>query len=171
MQIERNFPAVPAAPTAESLRIDRDLNVIDIIANGRLDDLDVLCSNDDFKVNDLLFDNSSPLIHACQHAQYNAVDILLAAGATPNLFCNGTVPLIEACARAEDPEITQSIVSLLLHKDASVNVSNRFGRTPLMFACMTGNMPVVTQLLPFANLLACDNDGNSVSIHFQVLAD
>lgn len=127
-----------------------------------------MCSDPDFDVNKPLLDKWSPLIHACQHAQYNAVDMLLAAKADPNKFCMNTVPLIEACATPTEPDIIHDIVTLLLHKDAIPNVSNQFGRTPMMYACKTGNMPVVTQLLKFVHLGACDNDGNSVCIHFQL---
>lgn len=127
----------------------------------------MLCSGD-FNVNAPLLNHLTPLIHACQNAQYNVVDILLAAGAEPNKFCHGTAPLLEACAQPTNPEIIKDIVALLLHKGAAVNVSNQFGRTPLMLACMTGNMLVVTQLLQLSNLAACDNDGNMVSVHFHV---
>lgn len=64
---------------------------------------------------------------------------------------------------AENPDDRIKIVDFLLETGAVVNVCDKVGQTPLMFAAKNGLLDIVKLLLKTASLEACDNEGNTVS--------
>lgn len=142
-------------------RMQKDGKIIQMIENGRLDELDALFGNEAaFDVNAPLNNYWTALLHACDSDQYDVVDMLLANKADINQHVNGITALMLACSSRSDPFKT---VQLLLHKNALVNVSDSIGKTPLMFACDRGHLDVVNVLLPLASVDAVDNEGSTVS--------
>lgn len=56
-----------------------------------------------------------------------------------------------------------NLTKLLLNYGATVNVRDKTGYTPLMFACMTGNREIVDLLLNLSPIDAVDNYKKTVT--------
>ncbi|VZH95650.1 unnamed protein product [Fusarium fujikuroi] len=85
----------------------------------------------------------TPLQYAVIMKQYNAVEMLLEAGADPNIaYKENQAPL---CSALEQPKITR----LLLEKDANPNVGFSRGFTPLTYAACFGHQDAVEVLLEY----------------------
>ena len=96
----------------------------------------------------------TPLHLACIYGLHKIVGILLENGASVNVIegGHGRTPLLEACWKDHFDvwnDTNSSIVKMLLENGASVDTKDRYGETPLHFACNTGNLEFVQMLLDF----------------------
>lgn len=81
---------------------------------------------------------------ALEHAAFSSplVEVLLRAGADPNISGGVTTPLVEAAARGDS-----ATVVLLLASGADPNLSDAGDSTPLMAASKRGELTIVSALL------------------------
>jgi ankyrin repeat protein len=89
-------------------------------------------------------DGNTPLFWACYYNQHEAVDALLAAGASVNFNkrSNNETPIFYV-ANYGNLELFNS----LKKAGADLHHLNKNGRTPLFLACISGNLEVVEALL------------------------
>ncbi|MBR4748287.1 MAG: ankyrin repeat domain-containing protein [Abditibacteriota bacterium] len=110
----------------------------------------------------------TPLFHALDANQPGVVSWLLEHGADPrHKTMNGDTALHYA-ALADNEALFKQIIPLTA---GYANLQDKDGVTPLMYAAMTGNMPVVRALLALgAKPDARDAEGNTL-LHFAVLSN
>ena len=103
--------------------------------------------------------NETPLMAAFWKANEDAVNVLLNAGADPNIADDyGETCLHDAVRGGYSKKILQAIINY----GADVNATNKNNRTALMIACKMGNIDVICVLLNAgANPHIADNDGNT----------
>ena len=83
------------------------------------------------------------LTKAANDGQYAIIQVLLEAGADPNMTdSNGECPLLVAVLTGRN-----DIVLLLLQQGANPNMGNKFGSTPLHWAATRGYKNVIKQLI------------------------
>lgn len=89
----------------------------------------------------------TPLLWAVMAKQPRCLELLLAAGANPGLFCptTGETPLHLACL--ESREDGMDPCDLLIAAKAPVNAKNKEGMTPLLCASSAGNLARAVALL------------------------
>lgn len=104
---------------------------------------------------------------------------LLSAGADIHRHVNGTTALHAACIPSstlqQDGGASDGgegverrmfdTINLLLNNGAVLNVGDRHGRTPLMWAVRSGNALAVERMLVEASLEAVDNEGQTALFH------
>lgn len=107
------------------------------------------------------------LMLACREGHYKIVEWLLErAGANVNRQLDSLMPLMMACNTThKDPCLAERIVGLLLRHGAVINVSEKYGMTPFMFACQNGFAGVVRLLIKDASFDAVDNQGCTAIFH------
>lgn len=79
---------------------------------------------------------------AARHGRLPVLQLLLQRGADPDLLCDGNPPLMAAISWGQDAEALA-----LLAGGADPNVYHKSGKSPLILAAETGNVPVVRALL------------------------
>ena len=89
----------------------------------------------------------SPLAIACEKGNIQIVELLLEAGANPNLYQErkleqGSTPLYLACQSGN-----LEIVKLLLKYEADIDIGDLFGRPPLYMAVIKGKEEIVKYLI------------------------
>lgn len=87
-----------------------------------------------------------PLVDATQNRRIRAVNILLEAGADPNLKTDSDFTALHAACYWHVPEIVE-IVRLLVHYGADVNAVSSLGWTPLGCAAMMGSFVEIIEIL------------------------
>ncbi|KAH8418291.1 hypothetical protein KR222_002985 [Zaprionus bogoriensis] len=108
------------------------------------------------------------LMHACRDGNYALAELLVDKyGANVNRQVDSTVALMCACdCLAKDAaHVAEQLVRLLLRHGAVVNVSDKFGMTPFMFACRKGFTDVVRLLIGDVSFDAVDNQGCTPIFH------
>lgn len=72
--------------------------------------------------------------------------------------------MIVALRNKTGQSAVSNIVNLLLEHGAVINIADRVGMTPLMYAITNDHIEVAKKIIPFAALEACDNEQNTVRI-------
>ena len=108
----------------------------------------------------------TPLHDAAQHKHEHLAKILLEHKALPQAKTNdGNTTLHFLCKLPEIP-LTESLIDLFLQDRPPLDVSNKIGTTPLMFAAKYGEEQLAMKLiLHGANIRAVDSDELSV-LHY-----
>lgn len=143
--------------------------LIDLVSYGSADELkDYYRKNCDIlELNKPLLNHGwTPLMLACQKERAEIVECLICDfNVNVNKAVDLWTPLLLACAIKNEKsdstcdENVFKIVKLLIDRKAIVNVRNRMGETPLIFAAMNGHKSVVDLLLSKnAFIECCDND-------------
>lgn len=108
------------------------------------------------------------LFHACKYGTLDIVKFLLKRGDNVNKQIDSTTPLMLACQNKTEDVI--EIIKHLLINGAVLNISDNYGKTPLMFAIGNGLTEAVQIFIKNASLESTDNDGWTVSVPFQLQA-
>ncbi|XP_055701891.1 ankyrin repeat domain-containing protein 27 [Phlebotomus papatasi] len=111
--------------------------------------------------------NWTPLFWACHVGSLPCVQFLVETlGADVHLMGESMRPLLMACnSENRDQEAVLKIVELLMEKGASAAVSDRYGFTPLMYACQRGHLSVVLKLLQITDPEIIDSSGRTALFH------
>lgn len=126
-----------------------------------------------FNVNDPIKGGLTLLHYACRQGYINIVRYLLnEKNANVNRQVDSITPLMEACCydkkNNEEHQDTVDIVKLLIQKKCVINISDKYGMTPLMYACKYGLHNVIEILLKnFVSLEAKDNYSYT-ALHYAV---
>ncbi|XP_033252432.1 ankyrin repeat, SAM and basic leucine zipper domain-containing protein 1-like isoform X2 [Drosophila miranda] len=120
-----------------------------------------------FNENDPIRWGRTMLMYACREGHYDLAAYLLEKrSASANKQVETQTPLMEACdCEKNDPYLVEKLVRLLLRHGAAINVSNKCGMTPLMFACRNGYTSVVRLIVKDASLNAVDHVGCTALFH------
>ncbi|KAH8402107.1 hypothetical protein KR009_009832, partial [Drosophila setifemur] len=110
---------------------------------------------------------STMLILACHEGHYEFAEYLVEKlSANVNQQVDSVMPLMMACdCQKKDPYVVEKLVRLLLRHGAVVNISDKFGMTPFMFACQNGFTSVVRMLIKDVSFEAMDNNGCTPIFH------
>lgn len=120
-----------------------------------------------FPVDGILTGGLTMLINACREGHYEVAAYLVnELGANVNKQVDSMFPLMFACdCHADDAHVAERLVRLLLSKGAVINVSDKYGMTPFMFACRRGYTNVVRLLIGEVSFDAIDNQGCTPIFH------
>lgn len=156
---------------AARLRVEREENTIAIIMEGSLYELEEIHGDPiGIDLSALLLNEWPPLFHAAFGWRLDKLNWLLAHGSDVNQCVGGTTALIAACMSDDsahddhdDELLLCGTLRTLLSHGAVLNIGDRLGRTPLMYAARLGYLLVV-ELMMQENvaLEACDNEGDTV---------
>lgn len=92
----------------------------------------------------------TPLLHALNHEVWDCVEVLLKAGANPNLArpVDGATPLLCASQHGKNNALEAlGAVKLLLNYGADVNLATKNGETPLISFCRFASCAPIVELL------------------------
>jgi ankyrin repeat protein len=136
---------------------------INAVQNGDAEELERVLRRGEAEVN-LVENEMTALLWACQLGRADLAALLLGAGANPNLAAaEGETPLHIAAFEGSEP-----CVRLLLQNGADVNARTELGKTPLMNAAQAGSLSVLRTLLDAgADITALDKAGRGV-LHWAV---
>ncbi|XP_034476916.1 probable serine/threonine-protein kinase DDB_G0278535 [Drosophila innubila] len=143
------------------LHVPRDQKLYDALLNG---DLQRVCEEIDelhFPVDEGVCGGDTMLMHACRSGFYELASHLVnELKANVNKQVDSVMPLMLACdCQAKDPYVAEKLVRLLLNHGAVINVSDKYGMTPFMFACRKGFSNIVRLLIKDVSFDAVDNQG------------
>ncbi|XP_058119304.1 ankyrin repeat, SAM and basic leucine zipper domain-containing protein 1 [Anopheles ziemanni] len=145
---------------------DYDALLYDAIMDDNLDETKrVLQLAGDLRAGACLRQGWPALFYACYETKFAIVQYLLAAGIDVQRSYNLQTALMVACSSPKPTEQVYSIVRLLLENGAIVGVLDRYGWSPLMFACKEGHLEVVKEIIGESSLLSVDNEGNTALFH------
>lgn len=114
-------------------------------------------------------ETESPLLLAIGNGHTESVEFLLKAGANPNATSFGSGPALHIAIQ-NNAEL--DIVRLLLAHGADANLSDAFGKTPLLYALEDTNAQLTELLLAAgASVHSKDNEGYTPLHHAAVYAD
>lgn len=107
------------------------------------------------------------LMITCREGHYEIVELLVEKRrANVNRQVDSVTPLMMACdCNKKDPYLAEKLVRLLLRHGAVINVSDKYGMTPLMFACQNGYAGIVRLLIKDVSFDAVDNQGCTPIFH------
>ncbi|KAL5717815.1 hypothetical protein ACHQM5_010778 [Ranunculus cassubicifolius] len=86
---------------------------------------------------------ATALLESVTVKSFRCVDLLLKAGADPNITACGVMPLEQAASQGET-----KMIARLLKAGANPNVTNEEGQTPIEIAALSGNLQAVQLLFP-----------------------
>lgn len=117
-----------------------------------------------FDIDDNIDGRWNCLYHACFRALPEIVEYLLKErGAHANLENSNDTPLIIACSSEANSEQVLKVVRSLVNNSANFRISNAFGITPIMQACLRGHLEVVKYLLASGESFeTVDNEGKNM---------
>ncbi|KAH8319846.1 hypothetical protein KR074_007808, partial [Drosophila pseudoananassae] len=120
-----------------------------------------------FHVDDSLKGGPTILMYACMNGQYELAEYLIEnLSANVNQHVDSVMPLMLACdCQNKDDHLVDKLVRLLLRHGAVINVSDKYGMTPFMFACRNGFTNVVRMLIKEVSFDAVDNNGCTPIFH------
>ncbi|XP_017087716.2 ankyrin repeat, SAM and basic leucine zipper domain-containing protein 1 [Drosophila bipectinata] len=120
-----------------------------------------------FHVDDSLKDGPTILMYACMNGQYELAEYLVEKlSANVNRHVDSVMPLMLACdCQKKDAHLVDKLVRLLLRNGAVINVSDKYGMTPFMFACRNGFTSVVRMMIKEVSFDAVDNKGCTPIFH------
>lgn len=151
-KIKREKPTVYVRP---------DQKLYDALLDG---DLQRVCEEIDklqFPVDQPVCGGDTMLMHACRNGDYEiALHLINKYKANVNKQVDSVVPLMLACdCQAKDLYVAEKLVRLLLNHGAVINISDKYGMTPFMFACRRGFTNIVRLLIKDVSFDAVDNQG------------
>ncbi|XP_055380788.1 poly [ADP-ribose] polymerase tankyrase-2 [Condylostylus longicornis] len=145
--------------------VNPDQNLYDAITSGDLERTINEITALNFDCNDLILNETTPLHLACRVACLDIVKYLIANNANVNRQVDSITPLMEVCRcnikNLKDISHLIKIVTLLLEKGAVINISDKYGMTPFLFACESGHLSILHELLPHVSLEAHNNEGKT----------
>ncbi|XP_059607376.1 ankyrin repeat, SAM and basic leucine zipper domain-containing protein 1 [Phlebotomus argentipes] len=111
--------------------------------------------------------NWTALLHAAHAGSLACVQLLVEEKeADVSVDFESMTPILLACdALSSDHEAVRKIVELLLARGASAQASDRYGITPLMYACRRGNVALAEMLLSRCDPEAIDSNGRTALFH------
>lgn len=146
----------------------REQKLYDLLLEG---DVQRLCEQIDalkFSINEPIYGGVTLLMYACHDGQYKLAELLINKyRANVNKQVDSTMPLMMACdCQAKDAaHVAEMLVRLLLSHGAVINVSDKYGMTPFMFACRKGFTAIVRLLINEVSFDAVDNQGCTPIFH------
>ncbi|KAH8299893.1 hypothetical protein KR044_007291, partial [Drosophila immigrans] len=136
-------------------------SLYDALLDGDVPRLFELIDELHFAVDQPLCGGNTMLMHACHNGNLELASQLIGRyKANVNKQVDSIMPLMLACdCLSRDAVVAEQLVRLLLSQGAVVNVSDKFGMTPFMFACRNGFTNVVRLLIKDVSFDAVDNQG------------
>lgn len=127
------------------------------LLNGQGETVRSLVSNHNVPVDSLDGRGKTPLVTAIQSRSEEAVSLLLQLGAKPDGPAGSLAPIFCAISTGMG-----ELVSLLLESGATLEITDKERRTPLIYAAMRGEFACVQELLSAgAKVKAKDSHGNT----------
>lgn len=155
--------------------MEREENIIRIIQDGSLAELaEMHADPTGINLSALLLNDWPPLFHAARGWRLDKLTWLLAHGADANQCVGGVTALLAAFMsgggnEGTDERVLCDCVRTLLTHGAVLNIGDRLGRTPLMYAARNGlQLTVGLMVDENAALEACDNVGDMVCVQIAV---
>ncbi|XP_043662960.1 poly [ADP-ribose] polymerase tankyrase [Drosophila teissieri] len=147
--------------------VDPEQKLYDAVLDGDLKAMQQEMRSLVLKVDQAVRGGLNLLMLACREGHYNIVEWLVEkAGANVNRQLDSIMPLMMACNSShKDPYVAERIVRLLHRYGAVINVSDKYGMTPFMFACQNGFTGVVRLLIKDVSFDAVDNQGCTAIFH------
>jgi ankyrin repeat protein len=138
------------------------LNVFEAAAFGDLDRLSELLADDPDLLDAMSGDGFTPLHLAAFFGQADAVRLLLARGAAPDVSGTGWMQgtALHSAASASQP----TIVQMLLDAGADPNARQRHGYTPLHSAAANGDLESIEALLVAGADVGATNDEGETAL-------
>ncbi|XP_050090421.1 ankyrin repeat, SAM and basic leucine zipper domain-containing protein 1 [Anopheles aquasalis] len=168
----RPTPAVPRAPP-----VNYELLLNNAVCDGNLEETKRILDLDRSLRSGGLVAQGWPIIFsACYEAHRDIVEYLLVVEKVDaNQMIGMETALMKACASPKPTELVYPVVRLLLDFGAIIEVLDRFGCTPLMFACQQGHLKVVKEIVGESPLITVDRDGNTalflavINNHYEIV--
>ncbi|XP_035793333.1 ankyrin repeat, SAM and basic leucine zipper domain-containing protein 1-like [Anopheles albimanus] len=165
----------PAAPRAPLINYELLLN--SAVCEGNLEETKRILNLDSSLRSGGLVAQGWPIIFsACYEAHRDIVEYLLVVEKVDaNQMFGMETALMKACASPKPTELVYPVVRLLLDFGAIIEVLDRFGCTPLMFACQQGHLKVVKEIVGESPLITVDRDGNTalflavINNHYEIV--
>ena len=106
-----------------------------------------------------------PLFYAIQRNDIDCLNDLIKQGADPNSQDSDKETLLHLAAKSNQ----KHIIELLLKCGADIKIVDKYGRSPLFFACMYGHLEIVKLLFSQHKLLNIEmiNDDGFTPLHFS----
>ena len=137
----------------------------DAVAKGCSNEVLQALINQGVDVNATNISNETALMTACWMGNIDAINVLLNAGADPNIACaNGLRCLHGAVTKGSNIEILQTIIN----QGADINTRSMNNETALMIACKTRNEDAIHVLLNAGADLNITDDKGATCIHHAV---
>ncbi|XP_049546434.1 ankyrin repeat, SAM and basic leucine zipper domain-containing protein 1 [Anopheles darlingi] len=164
-----------AAPRAPPVNYELLLN--NAVCDGDLEETKRILNLDSTLRSGGLVAQGWPIIFsACYEAHRDIVEyLLLVEKVDVNQMFGMETALMKACASPKPTELVYPIVRLLLESGAIIDVLDRYGCTPLMFACQQGHLQVVKEIVDESPLITVDRDGNTalflavINNHYEIV--
>ncbi|KFB41703.1 AGAP010482-PA-like protein [Anopheles sinensis] len=145
---------------------DYDTMLYNAILDDNLDEVKrVLQLANDLRSGACLRQGWPALFYACYETKLAIVQYLLEIGIDVRRSYNLQTALMVACSSPNPTELVYPIVRVLVENGAIVGVVDRYGWSPLMFACKEGHLEVVKEIIGESSLLSVDNEGNTALFH------
>ncbi|XP_067653208.1 putative ankyrin repeat protein RF_0381 [Haliotis asinina] len=110
----------------------------------------------------------TPLLLAAEYDSYNVFELLLESGADPSAVNRNGDNILHVACKGDREEIVKHVLKL---HTLDINCRGDKGKTPLLVSAECSTYGVFKLLLEGgANLLAVDNDGNSI-LHFASMGE
>ncbi|ALC40897.1 CG2183 [Drosophila busckii] len=153
--------------TVKRPAVHREQKLYDALLEGNLSQVCDEIKSLKFHVDQPVLDGYTMLMHACNLGHYDLAEYLVVKlQARVNKQCQLVMPLMLACdCQSKDPYTAEKLVRLLLSKGAVINVSDKYGMTPFMFACRKGYTNVVRLMIDDVSFDAVDNQGCTPIFH------
>ncbi|XP_023165169.2 protein fem-1 homolog CG6966 [Drosophila hydei] len=147
--------------------VQRDQLLYEALMEGNLQRVREEITALEFPVDDVVTAGITMLMCACREGHYEVAEYLVNyLGANVNKQVDSVMPLMLACdCQTDDAYVAEKLVRLLLGKGAVINVSDKYGMTPFMFACRRGYTNVVRLLISEVSFDAMDNQGCTPIFH------
>ncbi|KAH8355063.1 hypothetical protein KR093_004597, partial [Drosophila rubida] len=138
-----------------------DQSLYDALLDGDFHRVCELIDELHFTVDQPVCGGPTMLMHACHNGNFELASHLITNyKANVNKQVDSVMPLMLACdCQSKNAVVAEKLVRLLLAQGAVVNVSDKFGMTPFMFACRSGYINVVRMLIKEVSFDAVDNQG------------
>lgn len=108
----------------------------------------------------------TPLLLAAYYKHENILRLLLEQGAHPNARCNKGKTTLHWLASVPEIPIAETLIDLLLRNRPPLEVANGEGLTPLMNACLTGELLLATRLIGHGANVRATNSRVETALHY-----